>query len=629
MSSTLLPAPAVPKAQLPAPRCRFEGRDFRLLARRLGLVLGAFTLARAFFALNNLQLLAGAPWQAVAQAFWLGLRYDVSAVLSINLPFIAVSVLPLAFRHKLGYRLGLKVWFLATNAAFLLADLADAEYSKYTRRRTGVDVLGILPDVVAQAPQLLLHYAYIPTVAVALGYVMARLYAERIANPWPMAARQGVLAYLVMAVLVVLGIRGTTDERPLGPGAAYGLQPSRLGTLALNTPFVFFKSLESQGARTLAWAGTPAQARAVFTQPVATAPPPLLPGYNVVVVLLESFGTEYTALEDAGTYTPFFDSLARAGTWLPHFYANGRRSIEAMPAVYGQIPSLEEEALITGPYAANTVQSWVQRLGQAGYSSAFYHGGHNGTMGFNVYARQAGFARYVGKDEYPGPSADYDGHWGIFDRPFLQFVAQDLGTLPPPFVAGLFTLSSHQPYKIEPGYEQRFSKGTLPIHESLGYADEALRQFFASAKRQPWYDNTLFVLTADHTQQSESARFWDPRGSYDVPCVLLAPGRRIGVDTAQARQHADIGPTVLDLLGITAKGLGPFGQSMLRPTPSRILSWADNQYMLIERAGYTRLSPEGKVASTLPAGDTARALRLLKAGSQVYTDGLRGNSLYR
>ena len=610
-------------------RAGFTLGSFTAAAARLVLVLAAYSLSRAFFALTNPTLLEGASAGQVAEAFGLGLRYDLSTALSVNLPYIAVALLPFGWMGHRNMRRGLRLWFVATNTLFLLTDLADAEYAKYTGRRTGMEVLGILPDLADQAPQLAGHFFYIPLIALALGLLLWKLYGRRRSSGLPLPLGLGVALYLGVLVLAVLGIRGSVGLRPLAPAHAYALQPAQLGTLALNTPFVFFKSIQAESAPTLAWAGTPEEARRAFAQPPVPAPRPQLPGYNVVVLLLESFGTEYTGLEGGRIYTPFLDSLAHAGTWMPHFYANGRRSIEALPAVFAQLPSLLEEALISGPYSTDRINGWPGVAAKVGYQTLFFHGGRNGTMGFDHFARQAGFRQYLGMSEYPERSRDYDGNWGIYDGPFLQFAAKALTATTQPFVAGIFTLSSHQPYAIEPGYAGRYPKGTLPIHESIGYADDALRRFFATARRQPWYGKTLFVLTADHTQMSRNPRYRTMQGAFDVPCIFFAPGRRIQLDTAQTRQHADIGPTVADLLGLPADSLGLFGSSMARPAPSRVLETIHGYFALMGGSDNTYIHPDGRSKSSLPTGDTAEAFRLLKAGSQAYTDGLRLNRLYR
>jgi phosphoglycerol transferase MdoB-like AlkP superfamily enzyme len=118
-------------------------------------------------------------------------------------------------------------------------------------------------------------------------------------------------------------------------------------------------------------------------------------------------------------------------------------------------------------------------------------------MGFLGFGNILGYNHYYGKTEYNNDE-DFDGVWGIWDEPFFQFFSKTLTTKKQPFMATLFSVSSHEPYKVPEKYKNKFPKGTVNIHESIGYTDYALKQFFATAKKQPWYNNTIFVFVADH-----------------------------------------------------------------------------------------------------------------------------------
>src|SRR5690606_8681897 len=102
-----------------------------------------------------------------------------------------------------------------------------------------------------------------------------------------------------------------------------------------------------------------------------------------------------------------------------------------------------------------------------------------------------------GKKEYKN-DADYDGIWGIWHEPFLQFMADKLDEMPQPFFASFFSLSSHHPFKVPAKYKGKFPAGPLPVHEPVGYTDYAMKQCFVKASETEWYRNTLFVRVADH-----------------------------------------------------------------------------------------------------------------------------------
>ncbi|MGB0918673.1 MAG: LTA synthase family protein, partial [Flavobacteriales bacterium] len=108
---------------------------------------------------------------------------------------------------------------------------------------------------------------------------------------------------------------------------------------------------------------------------------------------------------------------------------------------------------------------------------------------------------------------------------------------------------SHHPYTIPEAYKNKFPKGTLPIHESVGYTDQSLREFFKKASKTDWYKNTLFVITADHTSLSENQEFQTKLGSLKIPIILFHPAGTLQPSVQnQIVQQIDIMPTVLDLL---------------------------------------------------------------------------------
>jgi len=251
------------------------------------------------------------------------------------------------------------------------------------------------------------------------------------------------------------------------------------------------------------------------------------------------------------------------GLYYTQAHANGRRSIDGLPAIVASMPKMMDEAFITSPYADAPFTSLPNLLAARGYSTSFYHGGHNGTMGFDAFTRSAGYARYSGRDEYPY-EGDNDGVWGIRDEPYLQFWAHELNKERQPFFSTMFTLSSHHPYKLPPADAQRFKGGVLTIHPTLKYADNALREFFNTARKMSWYRNTLFVITADHTADLE--RNGEQSGSaYDfwIPLVYYMPGRITPMADARTTQQIDILPTVLDMLGYEEPFFA-FGNSTLR-----------------------------------------------------------------
>jgi phosphoglycerol transferase MdoB-like AlkP superfamily enzyme len=264
-------------------------------------------------------------------------------------------------------------------------------------------------------------------------------------------------------------------------------------------------------------------------------------------------------------------------------------SAEGVPAVISGMPALMDEPITTSSYGTDNLTSLPSLLKTEGYQTAFFHGGTNGTMSFDIYASNAGFDRYYGRTEY-GNEGDYDGNWGIWDEPFLQFFARSLSTMKQPFVTSVFTLSSHDPFKVPVQYQNQLSKGSLPINQTIAYTDLALKKFFATAAQQPWYRNTLFVITADHAAPVSTDPYYSSygMGRYAIPIIFFAPA-----DTSLRRttdtviQQIDILPSVLDYLGYN-KPFFAFGNSIFSKAYPRFVVnelsdhylWYMNGYLL-------------------------------------------------
>ena len=273
---------------------------------------------------------------------------------------------------------------------------------------------------------------------------------------------------------------------------------------------------------------------------------------NVVILILESFGKEYSGFFNGNEgYTPFLDSLYNEGLTFTHSFATGRKSIDAMPSILAGIPYLTDHFFM-GMYSNNKVNSIASLLKQKGYYSAFYHGAPNGSMGFLHFSRLAGFQDYYGMTEYCNDSSfnamdDFDGHWAIWDEEFLQYYAKSMGEIPQPFVTSCFSATSHSPFRIPERYKEQFKEGPQPITKCIQYTDNAIRLFFNKMREYPWFKNTLFVITADHTNQIINREYSTDRNSFKVPIVFYLEG---GIKKISEKLfcQTDITPTMLDYL---------------------------------------------------------------------------------
>ncbi len=543
--------------------------NYKVLLQRLGLLMGLYTLCRVAFSVMNDGFFEGVSASHYGLALLHGIRFDIAAIFIINSVFVIVSVLPMAWIHRVATVKYWKVLFFVTNIPMLILNIADIEYFKFTGKRTQSSVLGIAEDVKAQAFQLIAYYWYFVVVVLVLVYFLWKFY------PQGGDERQGTYlkpwyAWLILPftiAILVFGIRGGVQLKPLSPNQAFVVTPHILGHFSLNSPYVFIASFAAPGRlEALHYFATDTEAKQWVVKPAATIYPQPTKD-NVVILIVESFDREYLGIGNTYPgFTPFFDSLARKSLYFNHCFANGRTSIEALPSILASLPSLMQEPFITSYYQDNSVCGLGTVLKKEGYQTSFFHGGKNGTMNFNSFAGIAGFDQYYGLNEYPNQS-DYDGNWGIFDEPYLQYAVTKFSEMKQPFATAVFTLSAHQPYTIPVQHQGKFPKGDLEIHECIAYSDYALKKFFEAASKTDWFKNTLFVITADHTQQTSKPAYQNIKGEFSVPLLFYHPQKNLKADTSIITQQTDIMPSVLALLGIANPQQLLFGKSVFDPHP--------------------------------------------------------------
>jgi phosphoglycerol transferase MdoB-like AlkP superfamily enzyme len=228
----------------------------------------------------------------------------------------------------------------------------------------------------------------------------------------------------------------------------------------------------------------------------------------------------------------------------------------------------------------NHVTGIAGLLGQEGYETAFFHGAQRGSMGFMAFARATGFQQYYGREDYDadprfGGDKDFDGMWAIWDEPFLQYYATKMSEMKEPFMTAVFTASSHHPYVIPEQYQERFPEEGIVIHKCIRYTDMALGRFFQTASRQPWFGNTVFVLTSDHTNLSDHDYYQTDLGGFCSPIIIYEPGNQERQPEIQDKiaQQIDILPTVMGVLGYQ-KPFFAFGIDVLQAEPDD--TWAIN-----------------------------------------------------
>ncbi len=564
-----------------------------LLFKRLVFVLLLFTISRfVFFILNHSYFSDPGTWETV-KLFIAGTHYDIAAVLAFNILFIILYLLPGSYSFHRKFHSIMKILFIVVNGIILASNFADCEYFKFVNKRTTADILPYIflsDDLVTMMPRFIRDFWYLFMIWFTAIFALWYFYPKQVKPgggeqiPWFTYIYQGLFSILLLGIFLI-GFRGVR-LKPLRIIDAARYTETRNIPLVVNTPFTILKTV---GMKQLTEKNyfSEDEIKSLFNTVKNYSSNEDFSPQNVVLIIMESFSKEYVgALSGKEGYTPFLDSLVQHSLVFPNAFANGNRSIEAMPSIIASLPTLMTSSYVSSGYATNNINTLASLLKDKGYHTSFFHGGSNGTMGFDNFAHAAGIEEYYGMNEY-GKNKDFDGNWGIFDEEFLQFHARKLNTFKQPFFSSVFTLSSHHPYTIPEKHERKFTTGSLKILEAIGYTDFALRRFFKTASEMPWFENTLFVITADHTAQALKPEYKTNLGQFRVPIIFYHPADSTlrGMKNL-ITQQLDIMPSVLDYLNYPEPFIS-FGNSVFQAGENHIAFIFQNGiYQLIEN-GYT------------------------------------------
>jgi phosphoglycerol transferase MdoB-like AlkP superfamily enzyme len=550
---------------------------------------GIHLLLRLAFGWYNRSLFIDLSAHERSWIFVRGLEQDCVSLLLVNSPVLLLLAIAAWLPSSRSRRplLILARWCFVIGNCFAIAlNCIDIGYYRFGRHRANLDLRFVIGDSIPSFKSLFFGYWYLILLFVVLVVMIVRMARWLPANE-PVRRRRGrwllVLqqAFIVAGSLVIMGWMGS--GRPVIPSTPLlSIQPAAL-PLAQNSLLTwayscFHRSHElepvSYFSREEAFRLAPAAHQLVSREQPRRK--------NVVLFILESFSRCYLMPGDPyKAHTPFLDSLLDKSLFFPNSFANGFSSNQGIVAILGGLPALMDEPFYYSEYANTPLHSLGPILREQGYGTHFFMGAGRDHFGFGTFARTVGIDQSYWREDFNNDRL-YDGSWGIFDEPFLQYGGRVLSAQQQPFLGVFFTISAHPPYTIPAELRSRFAApGQSAPQQAIAYTDYALGEFFRANKDEPWFHNTVFVFCADHwLDPLDGATPFSCLNVSTIPIFIYDPSREGQDWRPTVAGQVDVVPTVLDELGYRGSYTG-YGHSLLDTTI------ADSSRYVINRLGET------------------------------------------
>ena len=536
------------------------------------------SIIRAILYLYNHVVFTGLTIEELATIFLAGLRFDTVSIAYVHALFLIWHLIPTNWRaSRLHKKIGTILW-MGLNIPLLYLEFSDVVYYPYANRRITKSDLEMQQDIINLIPQFLVEFWWMFALVTLFSILLYKLYQKtRTEDFRDIGAKYWIVQTLIFILALgvnVIGMRGGLQLRPINSLTAVEyVNNVRYAPLAANSMINLIHSFGKTSLQMPQYMTdeeiknhTPLYQYSNNTQ---QDPKP----YNIVYLIVESFGKEFIHFfnKDLPNITPFTDSFLQQGYLFTQAHANGMRSSQGIVCATSGLPILMQDPFMFSSYSQNKIIGLPGYLSKIGYSTAFYHGGKNGTMNFDKFTKAIGYEVYFGKREYDSlypdsAQAHYDGDWGVWDKPFFIEAIKQIGQQKQPFFATYFTLSPHHPFKTPSDYIVK-DENHSQIQRSINYTDEALRLFFETAQKEPWYNNTLFIITGDHMNPPQTPAYATRATRYQIPILFFHPkdtSLRQKVDNRLAQQ-IDILPTILRYINYPYD-FEAFGQDLFNTT---------------------------------------------------------------
>ncbi len=616
---------------------------FITITFRLLLVLLMFSVCRLIFIWHNADLytIKGAEYWDIFAA---GLRFDTATILYFYFPLVCFYFLAKIWVRQRWFYEAYDLAFITLSLILLTLSLTDVAYFRFTLRRSTNDLFDILGDTRDMFGIYAGEYWWLILVGLLLAAFFVYAYRRIMRMTWYWTGKAWAsIAGLALYLMLFSWVSGRLST-PLTPASAPLYVPPNHVTLVTNTPFTilfsFVRERQPLEQKKYFQPDELKEKYSIYHQFEHGTFQPL----NVMVIMLESF--TYTLIDPKNpkrAKTPFLDSLRKKSLTFTNAHANGTSSAYGVNSVVGSIPPFIYKPYAGSGYSSNFIHGIGDILKDEGYQfRAFFQGCDEDSYGLKKTVALYGMDKAYNRADF-GDKRFHDGGWGVFDEPFFQYSADVINESEKPFFTVLFNVTSHWPYRVPDSFAQQFPADELPMNKGISYVDYALEQFFKKIEQTDWYENTLFVLVADHVGAKIPYQQRTAANTHEIPLIFYHPGGQLMGKEDKVVQQVDIVPSVLDYLGYN-KSFTSFGTSVFDTIQPRywftrfgdlycirddnyFLQYDEKQEIALDMYAYkTDSLLQNDLIDSLP-DDTERLTQQLRAVIQTHNMALMENKL--
>ena len=454
----------------------------------------------------------------------------------------------------------LKFVFIISNTCYIFLNFVVVVYFPFVQKRMQSDALLFFnvekgPEAFGMIPGFIIQFWFVWLLFDVAVFTLARIY-----NTWEhkifIPSKQVKLSFLSITGIIfilalnIIGMRGGWQLRPITILNTSESVGDENAPAVLNSTFSPFRT----------WQKKFIQLKPNFdlndlndcekgTHQYLETSDYLHHKLHVVILIVESLSSLSMNYYVSTFKSHFHDSLMQHSLVFANGFTNSRESVQGIPTNLASTPSLMDEPFIFSSYSNSRINSIASSLKNEGYTSAFFHGAATATIGFHSFCKSAGFDYYFGKEDYINVDENFDGSWGIWDHKYLPYMGLKLSELSEPFVASVLTLNSYHPFILPSEFVNKFKSKGHPIIASIKYVDHALSLFFETVKKELWFDNRLFIITADHTAPNTDV-LKNRLDDYRIPIILYRPDHALKGVSEKIASQIDILPTIMKYLHV-------------------------------------------------------------------------------